>query len=71
MATNRPASDVDLVIYGSTTEKQIDRIWTAFDESSLAIRVDVLGYDLLRHAGLKRHIDAVMLPLFTRADLLS
>ena len=69
MGTARPASDIDLVIYGDLSEDQISRLWSLFDQSSLAVTVDIADYSRVAHAPLKRHIDAVAIPLFTRADL--
>ncbi len=65
----RPNSDIDLVLRGDIDEKSVDRIWTLFNESSLALKVDVLVYDRINPA-LKNHIDLVRLPLFTRKELL-
>ena len=67
--TARPNSDVDLVVYGDIGQPVVDRLWTLFDESGLARTVDVVAYDLIEHPPLKAHIDAVMVPLFSRADL--
>jgi uncharacterized protein len=65
----RENSDIDLVIYGPITERQIDRLWTLFDESSLAVRVDLLGYNHIKHAVMRAHIDRFMRPLFGPRDL--
>ncbi len=65
----RPNSDIDLVLQGDIDEKSVDRIWTLFNESSLALKVDVLVNDQINPA-LKNHIDLVRLPLFTRKELL-
>ncbi|MCE2965345.1 MAG: nucleotidyltransferase domain-containing protein [Alphaproteobacteria bacterium] len=67
----RKNSDIDLVIYGSLSEPEIDRLWTLFDQSSLAVKVDINLYSLTTYPPLKAHIDAVMQPLFSKADLLS
>lgn len=69
LGTARPNSDIDLVLYGPLTEAMEDRIWTLFDESSLALKVDVSAYDLLSYPPLRLHIDEVMQPLFEQADL--
>lgn len=66
----RASSDIDMVLYGSLDDRQIQRIWTLFDNSPLAVTVDVLAYDAIAHAPLRRHIDSVMKPLFAKADLL-
>lgn len=65
----RPNSDVDLVLYGDVGQAIVDRLWTIFDESALARTVDVVAYDLITYPPLKAHIDAVMVPLFSQADL--
>lgn len=67
--TMRPNSDIDLVLYGPLTEAMVDRIWTLFDASGLAVKVDVSAYDLIDYPPLKLHIDEVMQPLFEQADL--
>lgn len=68
--THRPNSDIDLVVWGNIDEKTADRLWTLFNESSLALKVDVLVYAQITKAALKEHIDLVSLPLFTKADLI-
>lgn len=67
--TARPNSDIDLVLYGPLSEAVVDRIWTLFVDSSLAVAVDIIAYDLIDTPALKSHIDQVMQPLFERADL--
>lgn len=59
----RANSDVDLVIYGPISGRDVDRIWTAFDESNLSVTVDVVAYNLITNARLRDHIDRVALPL--------
>ncbi len=67
--TYRDNSDIDLVVYGTVTQADIDRLWSAFDASLLAVKVDVVGYDFVTYPALRSHIDAVMQPLFSQADL--
>lgn len=67
----RANSDIDLVLYGNLTEQDIDRLWTMFDESALSVSVDVVAYSDELYPALKRHIDAVAMPLFTRVDLVT
>jgi uncharacterized protein len=67
----RPASDIDLVLYGQLSDQQVQRLWSLFDESYLAVTVDLADYAKIRHAPLKRHIDASMKPLFNKADLVA
>lgn len=67
--TYRDNSDIDLVVKGTLNEKDIDRLYTLFDESILPFQVDINAYNLLDYAPLKDHIDAVFLPLLTQQDL--
>lgn len=67
--TARPNSDIDLVLYGPLTEAVVDRLWTLFAESGLAVTVDVAAYDLIDYPPLKSHIDQIMQPLFEQAEL--
>ena len=65
----RPNSDIDMVLYGPVSQSVLGALGLAFEESLLPVTVDVLAYDLITHPPLKNHIDRVMLPLFTRAEL--
>lgn len=65
----QPYSDIDLVIYGSLKDVEIDRIRTLSLESNLPMKVDLQVYEQLKHDGLRAHIDSVMLPLFVGAEL--
>lgn len=67
----RPNSDIDLVLFGTIQEHEIDRLWTLFDDSGLSVSVDILAYSDDLYPPLKRHIDATARTLFTRADLLA
>lgn len=67
--TARPASDIDLVIYGSLSDADIDRLWTLFDDSALPVTVDVVAYERIAEPRLKAHIDQGMRPLFDGAAL--
>lgn len=71
LATARPNSDVDLVIYGDLDDSDVDRIWTLMDESGLPVTVDILAYNLSIYPPLRDHIDRSMKPLFTHEDLLT
>jgi len=62
-------SDIDLVLYGELAERDIDRLWTLFDDSALSMLVDIVAYSSDSYPPLRRHIDAAAVPLFTRADL--
>lgn len=69
--TARANSDIDLVLYGPVSEAVADRLHSLFDESGLAVTVDLLVYDRIDYPPLKSHIDQVMKPLFERAELQS
>ncbi|QMW23421.1 nucleotidyltransferase family protein [Sandaracinobacteroides saxicola] len=63
--TARPASDLDLVLYGPLTEAETDQLVTDLDESLLSLNVDVVAYERLRHPALKSRIDATAKTLYT------
>lgn len=69
--TWRPDSDVDLVVRGDLSERDIRAIWTSFDDSPLLLRVDVQAFEHIAYPPLRRHIEAVSVPLFTRAELMA
>ncbi|GFZ90371.1 hypothetical protein GCM10011497_20000 [Elstera cyanobacteriorum] len=68
--TQKPGSDIDLVLYGPLTEAMVDRLWTRFTESLLPVSVDVVAYALIQWPALQRHIDSTMLPLLSQQDLI-
>ena len=65
----RANSDIDMVLYGTLDETDIDRLRTLFDESGLALKVDLVGYSLVDYPPFKKHIDNVMQILLTQSDL--
>lgn len=69
LGTQRPASDIDLVIHGTLDDAAVARIWSLLDQSSLAVTVDVVRYDDLYDAALRRHIDGCAKVLFDREEL--
>lgn len=68
--TQKPGSDINLVLYGPLTEPMVDRLWTRFSETLLPFSVDVVAYSLITEPALKQQIDAVMRPLLVREDLI-
>ena len=62
-------SDIDLVLYGNLQEREVDRIYTLFDDSSLGLRVDVQAYQHIQYPPLRRHIDTMAKVLFTRQEI--
>ncbi len=69
LGTSRPSSDIDLAVFGTLDEKQMARLWTLFDESSLAVTVDLIDYARLTDPAMKRHTDRVGKTIFTRDEL--
>ena len=67
----RRNSDIDLVVYGRLDAAGIDRLWTLFEDSPLSVSVDVVAYADDLYPPLRRHIDAMSLPLFSHADLVT
>lgn len=65
----RPASDIDLVVFGARDPRLTDTLFTLLDESGLPMTVDVVDYDRIDHPPLRQHIDAVVQPLFTAEEL--
>ena len=65
----RDNSDVDLVLRGDLKEKQIDRLWTLFQESSLPFSVDVKSYERTAWPPLRARMDVAARPLFTQEEL--
>ncbi len=65
----RPASDIDLVVFGANDARLADMLYTLLGESGLPMTVDVVDYDRIDHPPLRQHIDAVVQPLFTAEEL--
>jgi predicted nucleotidyltransferase len=55
-------SDIDLVIYGSLSAEDEQRLWTLLDESNLSLPVDIIVYQ-------NTPFDTVMVPLFSKKEL--
>jgi predicted nucleotidyltransferase len=65
----KPASDIDLVLYGPVAEAEVDRIRTLLMEEGLPVPVDIVAYRAIEGTALQRHIDGVMQPLLTSDEL--
>ena len=65
----RPESDLDLVLHGDLSEKDISRLWTLFHESSLPISVDIKRYDLITDIQMRQDMNRICRPLFTAGQL--
>jgi predicted nucleotidyltransferase len=66
----RPSSDIDLALYGPIEEKEVDRLFTLFMESSLPVRVDVVSHAALQPSALRRNIDLTGVTLFEKEELM-
>lgn len=64
-------SDIDLVIYGDISDKNIDRLRTIFFESGLPYKVDINAYHLINYPPLKNHIDGYGKILFSKNQLIN
>ena len=67
----RPSSDIDLALYGPIEEKDVDRLHTLFMESTLPLKVDIVNYQAINSALLKRHIDEAGVTLFVKEELIA
>ena len=67
--TARPTSDIDLVLYGSLSQADIDRLWTLFDDSALPVTVDLVAYERIAQPRMKAQIDQAVQPLFDGSAL--
>jgi len=61
MGRQRPASDIDLAF--SSPDDCSAALAGAFDELPIPYKVDVTHWESLSHAGLRRHIETVGIPL--------
>ena len=61
MGRQRPASDIDLAF--SSPEDCSAALAGAFEELPIPYKVDVTHWESLSHAGLRRHIEMVGIPL--------
>ncbi len=64
-------SDIDIVVYGNISGKDIRNLWTQFDESSLPYKVDITAYHLTVYKPLKDHIDNYSKILFSKKQLVA
>ncbi|WP_174279801.1 nucleotidyltransferase domain-containing protein [Sphingomonas bacterium] len=67
----RPASDIDLVVYGALSGHEAARLRSRFEDSNLAVRVDLLRHAELDEGASRRHVDGYARTLFTRDELLA
>ncbi|WP_374944634.1 nucleotidyltransferase domain-containing protein [Sphingomonas sp.] len=65
----RPASDIDIALWGDVDDALRARLWSLFDRSSLAVSVDVVVYSPTLSVFMRHHIDVASRLLFSGADL--
>ena len=71
LGTARPASDIDLVFWGSLDDLALAQLGTRFLDSGLAVTVDAVIYNSDLPPAFRRHLDAVARPLFEHDDLVT
>lgn len=59
----RSGSDIDIALVGVKNPATVDRLRTDFEESLLAVTVDLVDYDRLANPQLRAHIDSVGIEL--------
>jgi len=59
-------SDIDLAVYGDLDFFELSALHGILDELPMVYKFDVVGYQDLKHAPLKQHIDRVGVVLFER-----
>jgi predicted nucleotidyltransferase len=57
--TQRPCSDIDLVLWGDLDIRRVTRIGGELDELPLPYIFDVWAYDAIHHPEVKAHVDRV------------
>jgi len=65
--TNKPYSDVDVAVFGDLDFVAVERIISDLDEQPTIYKYDVFAYQNINNPKLKRHIDRVGVPIYTRA----
>lgn len=63
----RPGSDLDLVVFGPASEKDLTDLWVAFEESDLPIKVDVVVWDKIASPRFRNEIARHAVPFFDPA----
>ncbi len=57
LGTERPNSDIDVALLGRLNAALVDRIKGDLEDIPVPFKFDVVGYSLLEHQKLKKHID--------------
>lgn len=67
LGTFRPASDIDLALFGDDlTVSDLVKLHVALTEFNLPVELDLIAYEQLTNANLRRHIDEKGAELFRR-----
>lgn len=64
---SRPGSDLDLVLFGPATERDLTDLWLAFEESDLPIKVDVVAWNQIASQRFRDQISRYAVPFFDEA----
>lgn len=64
---SRPGSDLDLVVFGAVSERDLTDLWLAFEESDLPIKVDVVAWNEIRSQRFRDQISRHAVPFFEEA----
>lgn len=68
LGTEKPGSDVDLVLYGDIDDQILGKIRTALDDTVLPYFFDVVVYDTIRHPPFLEHIETYGQVIFERKE---
>ena len=63
----RPGSDLDLVLFGLVSERDLTDLWLAFEESDLPIKVDVVAWNKIISQKFRDQISRHAIPFFNEA----
>jgi predicted nucleotidyltransferase len=63
----RPGSDLDLVVFGQPSERDLTDLWLAFEESDLPIKVEVVVWDKITSQRFRDEIARYAIPFFEEA----
>jgi uncharacterized protein len=63
----RPGSDLDLVVFGPASERDLTDLWLAFEESDLPIKVDVVVWNKITSQRFRDEIARSAIPFFDPA----
>ncbi len=68
MGNYRNNSDIDLVVWGKSTEKLMAKLKNELDELPLPYQFDIKSYDEITHLPLRQHIDNYALDFYIKTS---